>query len=70
MIQMAQMDPMASMVSMSGYGAPIGPTGLPPRSVSHSHSMSAYDHISFPMGKNGLGPKSKSYSPDGYPVPI
>jgi len=69
---MAPMDPMASMASIHGYPQMqhIGPSGLPPRSVSHSHSMSAYDHISFPHLRGGLGPKSKSYSPDGYNVPI
>lgn len=83
---MGQMDPMASMVSMQGppmnYGfmnnmnmnqQPIGPSGLPPRSVSYSHSMSAYDHVTLPAfnrGNSGLGPKSKSFSPEGYNVNI
>ena len=74
------MDPRASMASMVGPYGHIGPMGMPPgaqlqmnggvqRTMSFSQVPSTYDHVHFGQFK-GLGPKSKSYSPDGYDVPI
>lgn len=77
MQQQMMMDPRASMAGPYGH---IGPMGMPPgaqfhmnggvqRTMSFSQVPSTYDHVHFGHF-NGLGPKSKSYSPDGYDVPI